>query len=74
MPQVDTPMGHKQRRSSEFVVGAVLGGAIILFVGTGSMVLTPALQRMRGGTGLIDQGLLAAMLLNIAAAGFWRMA
>jgi len=66
MPRVDTPMGRKQRRSSEFVVGAVLGGAIILFVGTGSMVLTPALQRMRGGTGLIDQGLLAAMLLNIA--------
>ena len=63
---IDTHEERQRRRSSEFIVGAVLGGAIILFVGTGSMVLAPALQRLRGGTALIDQGLLAAMLLNIA--------
>lgn len=65
-PAID-PHNRRQRQNGEFLVGAVLGGAIILFVGTGSMVLAPMLRQLRGtGGGLVDQTLLVAMILNIA--------
>jgi diguanylate cyclase (GGDEF)-like protein len=55
-----------ERPQGDFLTGAVTGASIILFVGTGSVVLGSVLGRMAGHGGPIDQPLLVAMLLNIA--------
>ncbi|MEG3165756.1 EAL domain-containing protein [Sphingomonas sp. PB2P19] len=50
---------------SEFLTGAVTGAALLLFVGTGGMVLWQVMQTIGSGT-MVDRTLLVAMLLNIA--------
>ncbi|SEM44640.1 diguanylate cyclase/phosphodiesterase [Sphingomonas gellani] len=55
-----------KRPHGEYLTGPVTGAAILLFIGTGSMVLGSVLSNMLGRESTIDQTLLVAMLLNIA--------
>ncbi|WP_380781290.1 putative bifunctional diguanylate cyclase/phosphodiesterase [Sphingomonas sp. R86520] len=52
--------------SREFMTGAVTGGAVLLFVGTGGTVLLKAMERLNGGHEIVDRTLVAVMLLNVA--------
>jgi diguanylate cyclase (GGDEF)-like protein len=54
------------RPQGDYVTGAITGGAIILFVGTGSTVLGSVLRSLAGNGGDVDEMQLVAMLLNIA--------
>lgn len=53
-------------RSSDIVTGAVTVAAILMFVGTGSTVLSRVIQNMASGAPMPDQTLIVALLLNIA--------
>ncbi len=57
----------------ELLTGAITVAAILLFVGTGSSVLSTAVQRYVGGAAATDQTLVIALLLNVALILFgWR--
>lgn len=53
-------------QGSDIVTGAITVAAILMFVGTGSAVLSHVLQNITSGTPLPDQTLVIALLLNIA--------
>ncbi|WP_052148995.1 EAL domain-containing protein [Sphingomonas sp. Ant20] len=50
----------------EFVTGAVTGAAALMLVGTGGAVLVGIFARLTGRSSGIDQGLVVAVLLNVA--------
>ena len=52
--------------SREFMTGAVMGAALLLFVGTGGTVLVKALAHLQGSTAVIDPTLITTMLLNVS--------
>jgi diguanylate cyclase (GGDEF)-like protein len=53
-------------RSSDIVTGAITVAAILMFVGTGSVVLSRIIENYTTGSPLPDQTLVIALLLNIA--------
>ena len=53
-------------RSRDIVTGAVTVAAILMFVGTGSTVLSRVIQNVASGAPMPDQTLVVALLLNIA--------
>jgi len=53
-------------RSSDIVTGAITVAAILMFVGTGSAVLSRIVENYTTGSPLPDQTLVIALLLNIA--------
>ncbi|MGN6279140.1 MAG: putative bifunctional diguanylate cyclase/phosphodiesterase [Sphingomonas sp.] len=61
MTDAPTPM-----RRNDLVTGAVTVAAILLFVGTGSAVLSRIVGNYTSGTALPDQTLVVALLLNVA--------
>ncbi|WP_213979899.1 EAL domain-containing protein [Sphingomonas sp. dw_22] len=65
---------HNNRESHPSIVtGAISVAAILLFVGTGSSVLSKTLQHYMSGTEPADQTLVIALLLNVALILFgWR--
>ncbi|WP_188055520.1 putative bifunctional diguanylate cyclase/phosphodiesterase [Sphingosinithalassobacter sp. CS137] len=63
----------KERRQSELLTGAISVAAILLFVGTGSQVLSTTLQHYFQGGATADRTLVIALLLNVALILFgWR--
>ncbi len=63
----------KERRQSELLTGAISVAAILLFVGTGSQVLSTTLQHYFQGGAPADRTLVIALLLNVALILFgWR--
>lgn len=70
---LDEDIQQAQRRSSGLVAGATSVAAILLFVGTGSSVLSKTLQHYTQGTAPADRTLVIALLLNVALILFgWR--
>jgi diguanylate cyclase (GGDEF)-like protein len=53
-------------RRGDLVTGAITVAAILLFVGTGSAVLSRTLQHYVSGTAVPDRTLVIALLLNVA--------
>lgn len=59
--------------SRDTITAGTTAAAIILFVGTGSAVLSTRVSHLLGGGGALDRALLIALLLNVALILFgWR--
>lgn len=65
--------GRPQRARRDLLTGAITVSAILLFVGTGSSVLSVFVRQYLGSGGATDQTLVIALLLNVALILFgWR--